>query len=101
MDKPHRATVTFNCVCGQVAVETVGAPITSVICYCDDCQEGARQIQSLPHAVSILEPDGGKAYFVYRKDRVTCLKGTSLLRNHKIREDSATNRVIATCCNSA
>ena len=101
MDKPLRATATVNCVCGQVAVEAIGAPIASVICYCDDCQEGARQIQSLPHAISVQDPDGGTAYIVYRKDRVTCLKGASLLRYHKIRKSSATNRVIATCCNSA
>jgi hypothetical protein len=101
MDKPLRATATVNCVCGQVAYEVIGAPITSVICYCDDCQEGGRQIQSLPHAISVQDPDGGTAYLVYRKDRVTCLKGTSLLRHHKIRADSATNRVIAICCNSA
>lgn len=101
MDKRLRATVTVNCVCGQVAVEAIGAPIAGVICYCDDCQEGARQIRSLPNAVSIEDPDGGTAYLVYRKDRVTHLKGTSLLRHHKIRENSTTNRVIATCCNSA
>jgi hypothetical protein len=101
MDKPLRATATVNCVCGQVTVEASGAPIASVICYCDDCQEGARQIRSLANAVSIEDPDGGTAYLVYRKDRVTYLKGTSLLRHHKIRANSATNRVIATCCNSA
>ncbi len=101
MNKPLRATATVNCVCGQVSVEAIGAPIASVICYCDDCQEGARQIRSLPNAVSIEDPDGGTAYLVYRKDRLTYLKGASLLRPHKIRENSATNRVIATCCNSA
>jgi hypothetical protein len=101
VDKPFRAAATVHCVCGQVAVEAIGAAIASVICYCDDCQEGARQIRSLPNAVSIDDPDGGTAYLVYRKDRVTCLKGASLLRHHKIRENSATDRVIATCCNSA
>jgi len=101
MKKPLRVTVTVNCVCGRVAVEAIGAPIASVICYCDDCQEGARQIRSLPNGVCIEDPDGGTAYLVYRKDRITCPKGASLLRLHKIRENSATNRVIATCCNSA
>jgi hypothetical protein len=101
MDKPLRPTATVNCVCGQVVVEAIGAPIASVVCYCDDCQEGARQIRSLPNAVSIEEPAGGTAYLAYRKDRVTTLKGASLLRRHKITENSATNRVIATCCNSA
>lgn len=90
-----------DCVCGLVAVEAAGTPIISVICYCDDCQEGARQIKSLGNTAPILDTDGGTAYLVYRKDRVRCLKGDSLLRPHKIRENSATNRVIATCCNSA
>lgn len=101
MDKPLRVTATVNCVCGQVAVEAVGVPIASVVCYCDDCQEGARQIRSLPNAVPVEDPDGGTGYLAYRKDRVRYLKGTSLLRHHKIRDNSATNRVIATCCNSA
>jgi hypothetical protein len=101
MNKPLRVTATVKCVCGRVAVEATGAPIASVVCYCDDCQEGARQIRSLPNAVSIDDPDGGTAYLAYRKDRVAYLKGASLLRHHKIRENSATNRVIATCCNSA
>ena len=90
-----------HCACGQVAVEAGGTPIASVSCYCDDCQEGARQIQSLPTAPAIQDPDGGTAYLVYRKDRVSCVQGASLLKPHKIRQNSATNRVIATCCNTA
>jgi hypothetical protein len=101
MNQPSRAMATFNCVCGQVAYEASGAPITCVVCYCDDCQEAARQIESLPGATSVQDADGGTGYLAYRKDRVKCLKGTSLLRNHKIRKNSVTNRVIATCCNSA
>jgi hypothetical protein len=101
MAKPLQTTTIVSCACGQVTVEAIGTPITSVICYCNDCQEGARQIQSLPNAASIQDEDGGTAYLVYRKDRVRSLKGASLLRSHKIRENSATNRVIATCCNSA
>src|ERR1700761_1323071 len=101
MAESHHPTVTANCVCGRVAFQASGTPIVSVICYCDDCREGARQIRLLPHAVTIQEPDGGTAYVAYRKDRVTCLKGASLLRHHKIRENSPTNRVIATCCNCA
>lgn len=101
MDQTPRAKATFNCVCGQVAYEAIGAPIASVACYCDDCQEGARQIGLLPEAASVQEPDGGTEYLVYRKDRVRCLRGGSLLKHHKIRNNTATNRVIAVCCNSA
>jgi hypothetical protein len=90
-----------SCPCGRVELEAIGAPIASVVCYCDDCQAGSRQIEALPNAGPVLDPDGGTAYIVYRKDRVKCSRGALLLKSHKIREKSVTNRVIATCCNSA
>jgi hypothetical protein len=90
-----------RCSCGSVELEAVGAPIAGVVCYCDDCQEGARQIEALPDASSVRDPDGGTAYLLYRKDRVDCLRGAQLLQGYKVREKSVTNRVVATCCNSA
>ncbi len=90
-----------RCVCGSVEFEATGAPINCVACYCDDCQEGARQIEALPNAPLVRDPDGGTAYVLYRKDRVRCSRGTELLKNCKIRPKSDTNRVVATCCNSA
>jgi hypothetical protein len=90
-----------TCLCGSVEIEMVGAPITSVVCYCDDCQEGARRIEALPGAPAVLDAAGGSAYLVYRKDRVSCSKGATLMQPLKIRPTSATNRVIAACCNSA
>jgi hypothetical protein len=38
---------------------------------------------------------------LYRKDRISCSKGAPLLRTVKLTEKSATNRVVANCCNSA
>jgi hypothetical protein len=90
-----------SCACGSVELEAMGAPITSVVCYCDDCQEGARQIEALPNARPVQDPDGGTAYVIYRKDRVQCAKGAPLLKHYKLREKSVTNRVVASCCNSA
>jgi hypothetical protein len=89
------------CSCGSVELEASGAPITSVVCYCDDCQKGSRDIESLPNAAPVLDPDGGTAYIVYRKDRIRCSRGAALLKSHKIRVESVTNRVFAACCNSA
>ena len=37
----------------------------------------------------------------YRKDRVTCTRGAALLTPYKVRATSVTNRVVASCCNSA
>lgn len=89
------------CACGKVEIEAIGTPITSCVCYCDDCQEGARQIEALPGAPPILDVGGGSAYLVYRKDRVSFSKGAALLKPLKIRATSPTNRLIAACCNCA
>ena len=90
-----------RCSCGSVEIEAFGTPITSVVCYCDSCQEGARQIEALTNAASILGPDGGTAYILFRKDRIKYSTGAELLNGYKIDENSTTSRVVATCCNSA
>jgi hypothetical protein len=90
-----------QCACGSVAFEASGAPIISVACYCDDCQEAARQIEALPGAAPVQEADGGTWLLLYRKDRVRITRGAELLLDHKLRDDSPTKRVIANCCNSA
>jgi hypothetical protein len=83
-----------------VEIEAFGTPITSVVCYCDSCQKGSRQIEALTNAVPILGPDGGTAYILYRKDRLKYSKGAELLKGYKI-DTSTTSRVVASCCNSA
>jgi hypothetical protein len=90
-----------RCSCGNVEIEVLGEPITSVVCYCDSCQEGSRQIEGLTNAAAVLGPDGGTAYVLYRKDRVRYAKGAELLKGLKIDPKSTTSRVVATCCNSA
>ena len=93
--------LTACCSCGRVELKAFGAPIVSSVCYCDDCQTGSRQIEALPGAGAVRDPDGGTAYILYRKDRFECSKGATLLKSYKIKESSSTNRVVATCCNSA
>ena len=73
----------------------------SAVCYCADCQTGSRQIEELPGAGPVREPEGGTAYILYRKDRIACSKGATLLKSYKIKQGSNTNRVVASCCNSA
>lgn len=101
MSVPPRNRMIASCSCGRVELEANGTPITSVVCYCDDCQKGSRYIESLPNAAPVLDADGGTAYIVYRKDRIECSRGEALLKIHKITGESVTNRVFATCCNSA
>jgi hypothetical protein len=101
MSESLESETTARCSCGSVELAVLGAPILSAACYCDDCQEGARQIEALPNAPPVRDPDGGTAYLLYRKDRMRCSKGAELLRDYKIRETSVTRRVVAACCNSA
>lgn len=92
---------TVSCACGRVELETRGKPILCAACYCDDCQEAGRRIEALPGAKPVKGPDGGTEYVVYRKDRVRYTKGEDLLQRQKLRDGSATNRWVASCCNSA
>ena len=97
-NKNHK---TVQCSCGNVEIDVVGAPILGATCYCDDCQEGARQIGALEGASALMDEDGGTELLLFRKDRVQCLKGSDHLQDFRIKDDSPTRRVVATCCNTA
>ncbi|MEO7756807.1 MAG: DUF6151 family protein [Dokdonella sp.] len=90
-----------RCACGSVVLEMSGEPIIASACYCDDCQEAARQIAQLPGATPVMDSDGGTPYLIYRKDRMTCVEGAEHLHGHRLKPASPTRRVIAGCCNSA
>jgi hypothetical protein len=89
------------CQCGKVRLEAVGPPIVAASCYCVSCQEAGKRFEQLPSAPAVLNPDGGTDYLLYRKDRVQCVAGQEHLEEHKLKPESPTRRVIATCCNSA
>jgi hypothetical protein len=90
-----------TCRCGNVKFEAVGAPILTGACYCASCQEAGRQVDQLPSAPPVIDPDGGTAVILYRKDRVHCVMGLENLEEHRLKPESPTRRVVATCCNSA
>jgi hypothetical protein len=89
-----------SCACGGVRCEGVGAPIVSAVCYCADCQEGARRIEALPGAPRILDEDGGAAYLTYRDDRFRCVAGEEKLVACRLKDDAPTRRMVASCCNT-
>jgi hypothetical protein len=89
-----------RCACGSVEFQASGTPILAAACYCDDCQQGARQIAALPNG-PVAGDDGGTEYLLYRKDRVTCTKGSELLRKYRLKDSSPTVRTLANCCNTA
>src|SRR5688500_16004107 len=91
-----------QCACGSVQLQLQGAPIHCLICYCDDCQAGGLQIQALsPPPGRVLDADGGSDLLMYHRKRMQCVRGVQLLKPLKLRPGSATNRVVAACCNSA
>lgn len=93
--------ILAHCSCGAVALTLLGTPIGTLTCCCDTCQEGSRRIEALPDAPPVRELDGGTAYVVYRKDRVTYTKGREFLKDYILEQNPNTIRVVASCCNSA
>ena len=89
-----------TCQCGKVRLEALGSPILTGACYCKSCQEAGRLFELLPSAPPALDPDSGTSVVLYRKDRVRCVMGQDHLEEHRLKPDSPTRRVIATCCNS-
>jgi hypothetical protein len=98
--KQHKR-LSAICQCGKVKFEAVGPPILTASCYCTSCQEAGRRFEELASAPAVLDPDSGSGFILYRKDRVQCVMGQECLEEHRLKPDSSTRRVVATCCNSA
>lgn len=90
----------LGCACGQVRLAVQGGPIVVAACYCDDCQAGAAQLEAMPGARAFRDPDGGTWSALYRRDRYRVVQGGERLERVKLRANSPTNRLVATCCNS-
>lgn len=101
MNQKQQEHLSGTCRCGKVKLEAVGRPILTGCCYCASCQEAGRRFEHLPSAPPVLTPDGGTDYVLVRKDRVQCVTGQEHFEEHRLKPDSSTRRVIATCCNSA
>lgn len=95
------ARISAPCRCGRVELRIVGAPILRGICYCASCREAGRRHQAMPGADSGLAADGGTDYVLYRKDRVSCVRGGDLLEERRLKPESPTRRMVARCCNTA
>ena len=89
-----------TCACGKVCIKALGRPIICSICYCDDCQAGARQLEALGANGEFHDAFGGTPYMVYRDDWIACVEGRKFLQGVKLRDDAPTTRFIATCCQS-
>lgn len=90
-----------GCKCGKVKLEALGEPIVTTVCHCASCQKAGRRLETLPGASKILDVSGGTPFVLFRKDRVRCIEGDAFLAEHRLKADSPTRRVVATCCNTA
>lgn len=90
-----------RCICGRVSCEAQGTPILSAVCYCDDCREAGVRLEALPGAPACRTSDGGAHYMTYRDDRFRIVSGAELLHALPAPDDAKTQRMIASCCNSA
>jgi hypothetical protein len=89
-----------SCQCGRVEATIAGKPILHAICYCESCLTAGLTFARAPNAPFVVGGDGGTDFLVYRKDRVGRFSGGDLLREHRLKPDSPTRRIVATCCNT-
>ena len=58
-------------------------------------------MEQLAGAPPVLDADGGTDFILCRKDRVRCVQGGERLEARRLKPQSPTRRMVATCCNSA
>ena len=90
----------LGCKCGSMRMQVRGPHIAVVECLCGDCHIAADQLEKLDGVGSMTNSLGATPYVMHRKDRITITQGQEHLRNHRIRPDATTRRVIASCCNT-
>ncbi len=93
-------TTVLNCACGCVTLAAQGRPIISVECLCSDCQSAGAFLRLLPGAPSTLDDYSATRFVLFRKDKITCEQGRQHLREHRLKQESKTRRVVAACCNT-
>ncbi len=101
MGRTTPSSTRLSCRCGAVALEVRGSPIITVECVCNSCRSAGAFLQALPGAPRLLDEKGATLAAMVRKDRFACLSGAEHLREYRLKPESGTRRVVATCCNSA
>lgn len=71
-----------------------------VACYCTSCRTAGQEFERTLGSPPVIGDDGGADLVLYRKDRVTQIAGAGRLSEHRLKPDSPTRRMIATCCST-
>jgi hypothetical protein len=70
----------------------------TVICHCTSCRTAGQAFDAQSPVGPIVDAAGGTPVVLWRKDQVRCVRGTALLAAHRLRPDSPTRRMVASCC---
>jgi len=95
-----KKSTELSCVCGKVRLVVQGPPIVNAECCCNSCRAAGARLRALPSAPSVVDANGATRFVIYRKDRVGFAKGAALLKEFRLRPESKTRRVVASCCNT-
>ena len=93
-------TTEISCGCGKAALTLHQGPFIATECHCTSCRTAGEALAELPLARPMIGQNGGTHFVLYRKDRVTFSKGLDVLAAYRIKPDSPTRRVVASCCNT-
>lgn len=91
---------TLTCSCGKVHIDIQHAPIMVSECHCTSCRQASERLGHLPGAPDVRAENGGTPYVLYRKDRVRITSGQDMIREFRLKPESPTRRIVASCCNT-
>jgi hypothetical protein len=100
MPEKQATSLALTCQCGKVVFSAARSPILAASCYCGSCQQAGQEFETLPSAAPVRDADGGTPMVLYRKDRVQCETGKEHLEEFRLKPESPTRRVIASCCDT-
>ena len=81
--------------------EATSPPLMSVICHCSSCQKAAERIEEKDRAPAVSDAHGGTPLVVFDGRDTECVQGEELTEGMRLNDSTITQRIIATCCNSA
>lgn len=88
------------CGCGSVLLEACGPAMLSAICHCTSCRTAGFAFDSVSRQRPVVDPFGGTAVILWRKDRVRCAVGSELLQSQRLIPTSPTRRMVPSCCST-
>ncbi len=91
-------SVTSSCRCGQVKFTLQGPRILRISCYCTSCRAASDGFVREYGSPPVAGADGGTDLVLYRKDRIAQATGAAQLAERRLKPESPTRRLVATCC---